>query len=336
MMLRLVSPRQLPCAVVMRAVSSSSPSVASLEAEAQKQQRSPMELLLETPARSKKVGLVGIGKIGAGLLQCLAQTAKLNVIAVDKTREIIDARLDYLDSHLKRYVSNKLITETEREEIKSRVETSTELADLKEMDYVFEAVSEEPQLKQRTMLALEEIVDSRTPIASTSSNIPITLIASTANRPDRIIGTHFIHPVAIVKSVEVVPGMLTHAEVAAETHRLIHLMGKRSSLVRDVPGMVNNRLTMVFINEAIHALEQRVSSRDEIDIIMRESLMMQKGPLALADLMGLDHVLFTLQALYNETKDVKFRPPHLLKQHVRAGLLGFKTGQGFYIYDAVD
>jgi len=201
-------------------------------------------------------------------------------------------------------------------------------------DFVVEAASENVDLKLRIFKQLSEVVGKQTILASNTSSISITKIAAATDRPHQVIGMHFMNPVPVMKLVEVIPGLRTSAETVAITHELAKAMGKTTSESRDVPGFIANRLLMPYINEAIFALQEGIANKEHIDTTMKLGCNMPMGPLQLADFIGLDTCLAIMQVLHRGMGESKYRPAPLLQQYVDAGLLGKKTGQGFYNYRA--
>jgi len=214
----------------------------------------------------------------------------------------------------------------------SRIVGSTSLSDLSKADFVIEAVTENPVLKDKIFADLSAACDPSVILASNTSSISITKIAAVTNRPDKVIGMHFMNPVPVMKLVEIIPGLQTSNEVLQTTLSLAQSMDKVTTQSKDVPGFIANRLLMPYINEAVFALAESLGTREDIDTTMKLGTNMPMGPLTLADFIGLDTCLAIMRILHNELGDSKYRPAPLLVKYVEAGWLGKKSGRGFYDY----
>ncbi|RYZ59089.1 MAG: 3-hydroxybutyryl-CoA dehydrogenase [Proteobacteria bacterium] len=282
----------------------------------------------------QKVGVIGSGQMGSGIAQVCASFG-LDVILVDiqqvqldKAQKGILASLDKLES------KGALPPGSDAKQIAARLRFEPSLQSLKDCDLVIEAVSENESLKTKIFRELDEITKAGCVLASNTSSIPITRLATTTGRPDKVIGMHFMNPVPLMKLVEVIPAMTTAAEI---TDRIIALavgLGKEVSKSQDYPGFVVNRILMPMINEAFQALMENVASAEDIDKGMKLGTNQPMGPLTLADFIGLDTCLAIMKVLHEGLGDSKYRPCPLLVKYVEAGYLGRKTGRGVYNYKA--
>lgn len=279
----------------------------------------------------KTIGVLGAGIMGAGIAQVAAQ-AGYRVIMRDLTDEFISRGKNSITKNLNREVQKNRLTEEEAKAVLDRIRGTTALSDLAEADFIIEAVIEQMELKKEVYRELDKICPERVIFASNTSGLSITEMASVTGRPDRFIGMHFFNPVPVMKLVEVIKGTKTSAETEKITIELAQKMGKEPIQVNEAPLFVVNRILIPMINEAIFVLMEGVASAEDIDKGMRLGANHPIGPLALADLIGLDTLLFITETLYKETGDSKYRPCPLLRKMVRAGQLGRKTGRGFFSY----
>lgn len=279
----------------------------------------------------KDIGVIGAGQMGHGIALVSAQ-AGYNVILRDVTDELVNKGLKRIDKFLGRSVEKGKLTEDEKKKILSRIRGTTRLEDIKDVDLVVEAIFENVQVKKDLFKKLDKICEKGTVFASNTSTIPITDLASATNREEQFIGMHFMNPVPIMKLVEVIRGLKTSDETTDLIKEIAEKMGKTPVEVNDSPGFVSNRLLMPMINEAIFCLQEEVGTPENIDAVMKLGMNHPMGPLALADLIGLDVVLNIMNVLYEGFNDSKYRPCPLLKKMVQAGYLGRKTGRGFYEY----
>lgn len=279
----------------------------------------------------KTIGVLGAGIMGAGIAQVAAQ-AGYRVIMRDLTDEFISRGKNSIAKNLNREVQKNRLTEEEAKAVLDRIRGTTALSDLAEADFIIEAVIEQMELKKEVYRELDKICPERVIFASNTSGLSITEMASATGRPDRFIGMHFFNPVPVMKLVEVIKGTKTSAETEKTTIELAQKMGKEPIQVNEAPLFVVNRILIPMINEAIFVLMEGVASAEDIDKGMRLGANHPIGPLALADLIGLDTLLFITETLYKETGDSKYRPCPLLRKMVRAGQLGRKTGRGFFSY----
>jgi len=279
----------------------------------------------------RRVFVAGAGQMGSGIAQVAAQ-AGLQVTMQDIAPEFLDRGMATIRRNLARSVEKGRITREEQQAILERLQTTLNLEAAAEADVVVEAIVENLQAKKDLFSELDRVCPAATILASNTSSLPITELAASTKRPDRFIGMHFMNPVPVMQLVEVVRGHLTSDETHAVIRDLAVRMGKTPVTVQDYPGFVANRVLFPMINEAIYCLMEGVASAEDIDTVMRLGMNHPMGPLALADLIGLDTCLAILETLYRGLGDPKYRPCPLLRRMVSAGLLGRKTGRGFYTY----
>lgn len=277
------------------------------------------------------IGIIGAGQMGLGIAQVFAQ-AGYDVILSDVTEDILTKAMGKLEKTLIKLVAKEKISEEQKIDILSKIKTSTEHEMLKDCDLVIEAIVENVEIKKNLFKELDRICKPETIFATNTSSISITDIASAAQRVDKFIGMHFFNPPTVMKLVEVIKGFETSKETFDTIFEVAKLIGKEPVQVKEGPGFVVNKILITMINEAICVLEEGIASKEDIDKAMRLGANHPMGPLALADLIGNDTVLSIMNTFYSETGDSKYRPARLLKQMVRAGKLGRKTGIGFYDY----
>lgn len=281
----------------------------------------------------KTFGVIGAGQMGNGIAQ-VAAAAGLNVIMNDISDDFVKRGMNTIIKNLARSVEKgKLAAET-RDAVLGRIKTSSDIKDMAAADFVVEAATERQDLKFGIFKNLDGICRPEVILATNTSSIPIGRIAAQTRRPDKIIGMHFMNPVPVMKLVEVVRGTLTSEATVQSVLKLATRLGKTSIVSQDRPGFLVNRILIPLLNEACFALEEGVGSMQDIDAGARLGLGHPLGPLELADLIGLDTVLSIAEILHRDFGDPKYRPCPLLRNLVQAGLLGKKTGRGFYTYDA--
>ena len=280
----------------------------------------------------KTVGVVGAGQMGNGIAQVAAMNG-LQAIMSDIKEEFVQRGLQNIIKLLSRNVEKGRMSGEEKEATLGRVKTTMDMAELSGCDYVIEAATESEEIKFRIFRDLDEICRPEVILATNTSSIPIGRIASQTKRAERIIGMHFMNPVPLMQLVEVIPGLVTSEETLKTTWDLAVKFGKTPIKASDYPAFIANRILMPMINEAIFCLYHGVGGRDDIDTVMKLGMNHPMGPLALADLIGLDTCLAIMETLYKGFSDSKYRPCPLLRQYVEAGWLGRKSGRGFYEYD---
>ncbi len=279
----------------------------------------------------KKVGVLGAGQMGNGIAHVFAQYG-YGVVLFDIAGNQLDKAVATIGQNLERQAKKGAIAESLIGETLGRIRTTTEMADLADVDFAVEAVTENEQLKLEIFRKLDSIVKPGSILASNTSSIPITKIASATSRPDKVIGMHFMNPVPVMKLVEVIRGHATSDETFAITSELVARLEKEMAVSQDYPGFIVNRILMPMINEAAFALFEGIATAEDIDKGMKLGTNQPMGPLTLADFIGLDTCLAIMNVLYEGFRDSKYRPCPLLVKMVNAGYLGRKSGRGFYQY----
>lgn len=279
----------------------------------------------------EKFGVIGAGQMGNGIAQ-VAAASGLKVLMSDIKQDFCDRGMAAIAKNLDRMVSKGKMEAGEKEAILGRIETTTDLADMAGVDFVVEAAVEREDLKFKIFEDLDKICPAHVILSTNTSSIPIGRIAARTSRPGKIIGMHFMNPVPVMKLVEVIRSLATSQETFDLTWELCERFNKTPAEANDFPGFIANRILMPMINEAIFCLYQSVGKAEDIDTVMKLGMNHPMGPLALADLIGLDTCLAIMETLYDGFKDSKYRPCPLLRKYVEVGWLGRKTGKGFYEY----
>jgi 3-hydroxybutyryl-CoA dehydrogenase len=280
----------------------------------------------------RAVGVVGAGVMGRGLAQDLAQHG-YQVLLVDLDEDVLsEARKSIARSLRARLLFQRESTDRSSDAVLSNIQTSTDPAILADADFVIENVTEKFDIKKDVYRRIDRICSEDTVFAANTSAISITRIGSLTRRPSKVLGMHFMNPVPMKKTVEMIRGFHTSEETLDTARALLRGIDKQSVLVRDSPGFVSNRVLMLTVNEAVFLVQDQVATPEDVDKIFTECFGHKMGPLATADLIGLDTILYSIEVLYESFNDDKYRPCPLLKKMVDAGLHGRKNGKGFYAY----
>ncbi|ACA38584.1 3-hydroxybutyryl-CoA dehydrogenase [Lysinibacillus sp. fkY74-1] len=280
----------------------------------------------------QKVMVIGAGQMGSGIAQVCAQ-AGFDVKLNDIKQEFYERGLGVIVKNLSRDVEKGRKTEDEKTAILGRITMSLDLQDASDVDIVIEAAVENMEVKQSIFKQLDRIAQAHAILATNTSSLPITEIAAVTNRPEQVIGMHFMNPVPVMKLVEIIRGLATTDEVYKAVEEMTVKLSKTPVEVNDFPGFISNRILLPMINEAIYALYEGVASKEAIDDVMKLGMNHPMGPLTLADFIGLDTCLSIMEILHEGLGDSKYRPCPLLRKYVAAGWLGKKSGRGFYIYE---
>ena len=275
---------------------------------------------------------IGAGQMGSGIAQVCAQ-AGFSVILNDMKDEFFERGLATITKNLTRDVEKGRKTEEEKAQVLARITKSTSIDDAKHADIVIEAAVENMEIKQSIFKQLDVIAPAHTILATNTSSLPITEIAAVTNRPQQVIGMHFMNPVPVMQLVEIIRGLATADEVYEAVAAMTKHIGKTGVEVNDFPGFISNRILLPMINEAIYALYEGVATKEAIDDVMKMGMNHPMGPLTLADFIGLDTCLSIMEILHEGLGDSKYRPCPLLRKYVAAGWLGKKSGRGFYVYE---
>ena len=281
----------------------------------------------------EKIFVLGAGTMGAGIVQAFAQKG-YEVIVRDIKDEFVERGLAGINKSLSKLVSKGKMTDETKEDILSRISGTTDMNLAADCDLVVEAAIENMKIKKEIFAELDKICKPETILASNTSSLSITEVASATSRPEKVIGMHFFNPAPVMKLVEIIRGMATSQETFDAVKELSLAIGKEPVEVAEAPGFVVNRILIPMINEATFILQEGIASVEDIDTAMKFGANHPMGPLALGDLIGLDVCLAIMDVLYNETGDTKYRASSTLRKYVRAGWLGRKTGRGFYNYNA--
>lgn len=280
----------------------------------------------------KKVGVVGVGTMGQGIAEMLAKNS-LDVYVMESSPDRLEHARHMIEVSLDKQIEKWAITSSEKKLILSRIHSVTELEQLAQCELIIESIHEELDDKKEMFKQLDRVTAPTTILASNTSSLSLTEIASSTRSPERVIGMHFVHPVATVNVVEVVRGLKTSEETVEAMKQFSDVIQKKAVMVFESPGFVTTRLICLFINEALHVLEEGVATAEDIDQAMRNGYSFKYGPFQMADHFGLDSVQAALENMFREYGELKYRPSFVLKKMVRAGQLGVKTGVGFFKYD---
>lgn len=280
----------------------------------------------------QSIMVVGAGQMGGGIAQVMAAAGK-KVYINDTDIMIVNKRLAFIEGLLEKDVNKGKIDQEQKLQTLNNLVPSVDLHDAVDCDLVVEAIIENMDIKGRVFKCLDEICKSDCILASNTSSLPITEIAAFTKRPELVIGMHFMNPVPVMKLVEIIRGLATSDECCQVVRELALELNKVPVEVRDVPGFISNRVLEVMVNEAIYCLYEGVATAQDIDSVMMMGMRHPMGPLQLADFIGLDTVLAIMEIMHEGYGDSKYRPCPLLRQYVKAGWLGKKTGRGFYTYE---
>lgn len=277
------------------------------------------------------IGIIGAGTMGNGIAQVCAVSG-INVVMVDINQAAVDKGIATVSASLDRLIKKEKISENDKDKALSKIKGSTNYQDIKGLPMVIEAATENEAIKIKILQQIDQIVDKDTIIATNTSSISITQLAATVTNPERFIGMHFFNPVPMMALVEIIRGLQTSDATHAAVQSMSRLLGKEPITVKNAPGFVVNRILVPMINEAFFVLSEGLASPEDIDAGMKLGCNHPIGPLALADMVGLDTCLAVMEVYFNNFNDSKYRPCPLLREMVAAGYLGRKTGRGVYHY----
>lgn len=279
----------------------------------------------------KKIFVIGAGQMGLGIAQ-VAATAGYEVKLNDLNDELVAKGFKTIEKNLERNVKKERISEQDKQNILNRITASVSLSNAADTDLAIEAAVENLDIKTKIFSQLDQICPAHTILATNTSSLPITQIASATKRPEKVIGMHFMNPVPVMKLVEIIRGLATSDETFEVVKRTTEQIKKVPVEVNDGPGFISNRVLCPMINEAIYSVYEGIATPEAVDRVMKLGMNHPMGPLELADLIGLDTVLYVMEVLHEGFGDSKYRPCPLLRKYVAAGWLGSKTGKGFYEY----
>jgi 3-hydroxybutyryl-CoA dehydrogenase len=279
----------------------------------------------------KKLGVLGCGQMGTGIMQVFAQSG-YDVMGVDTSREMLDKAVKSIDKRLASRVEKGKMPQDEKEGVMGRIKTGTSIEDLRDCDLIEEAVPEDLELKKKVFAELDKICKEETIFGTNTSGLSVTDMASATKRGEKLLGMHFHNPAPVMRLLELVRTIMTSDETIETAKKFGETLGKTVVVAPDVGGFIVTRLFTPFLLGAVRMLEERIATREEIDISMKMAVNHPMGPLEVIDFIGLDTELSIAETLYEETKDPKYAPPLLLRKMVTAGWLGRKSGKGFYDY----
>jgi 3-hydroxybutyryl-CoA dehydrogenase len=278
------------------------------------------------------VGVIGAGQMGNGIAQVMSHKGNLKVIVQDVSESALEKAQKTIDGSLSKFVAKSLLEESEKNNVLSRIRFEKSFDVLKDADLVVEAIVENESVKKDIFRNLDELTRPHCILASNTSSISITRLASVTKRPEQVIGMHFMNPVPLMKLVEIIRAAQTSDSTYQAVNDLALTLDKTTVVSKDFPGFISNRILMPLLNEAMFALYEGIGSVEDIDTVMKFGMNHPMGPLQLADFIGLDTCLSIMNVLYDGFQDARFRPCPLLKQYVDAGWYGKKSGKGFYSY----